>query len=200
MKIDSLDDFARWQLEAQQVTSLLDQIEAAECEILRSMGCPTDPASIDDVLAGRKPEPWPSKTRAIDRRRARLALHALVHARSVRQYLGPTEDLENARLAAYHAVLAGAFAGDVVTVEHHAKLGAKQRRQFAEISALGVEARRAPNHREFVQQVRAYRKRHPRHGTRAIANSLLPRFGNPGDRAKALDALRKRVATVLKKK
>jgi hypothetical protein len=204
--ITTREQFGRWQMEARQVTTVLDRIERDARAILKDIGCPTTPTGVYAILNGEAPAPWPKRTAERDKRRARYALHAIVHARTVRRYLGPDRDSENPRLAAYAAVMAGAYAGDVVIAADDAKLGAAHRAQQRDRSRRGVQTKRDEHSRSDAvlrREVDAIRRVNPGIKVRALARELLSRFGRSYDgreqKRNAIEALRKRIARLPKK-
>ena len=64
------------------------------------------------MLAGERP--WPPRTTARQRERARAALHTLLYLRQVRHHVALGTD--NARLAAHAALRAGLLAGDAPSI------------------------------------------------------------------------------------
>jgi hypothetical protein len=106
------DAYARWLFDTQCLENELNRIEQVEHALLDSLHCPTDPVAIDAILNGERPEPWPKRTSARDRRRARYAMFALAFVQQTRSHIGLTDG--NPQRAAYAALMAGAFAGDIV--------------------------------------------------------------------------------------
>lgn len=182
MKIESASDFERWNLERKLVEGQLARIER-ECRlILTEIGLPIDPGAIEEILSGSAPHSWAPKTRERDRLRAKFAMHAMIAARDVRGYLGPDPDTENPRLAAFAALVAGAYAGDVVIASHDAALGARRRVQKRRASLTAARGR-TENAGKYDERIRAeaaaYRSRHPysrEHSTRALAAHLSIRI------------------------
>jgi hypothetical protein len=106
--------FDRWQLENRLLEDLLCQVERHEQTTLREMNCPTDAVGIYRILNGETPAPWPKRTAARDRQRARFAMHALLQIAKTRQHLAIGQ--ENPRLAAHAALLAGLHANAAMAV------------------------------------------------------------------------------------
>lgn len=113
-------EYERWQFERKLLEDLLARVEQAERAILDSLHCPTDPAAVFDVLEGKQPAPWPARTAARARVRARHAMYTLALVAQVRSEIGLGR--ENALAAARAALLAGVHAGDAAT---HAVLAAQ---------------------------------------------------------------------------
>lgn len=193
--------YERWKLEAAQIEDELVRIERAECAILRELCCPTDPVALYAILAGEHPAPWPKRSAERDKRRALHAMYALIFAQKTRRYLGPTA--ENARLAAHAALMAGAYAGDVVI---NATMGMEHRTKQRERSRKGVRAKRDNRSRtdnRLLNDVQAERAKDPNATNRTIATRLLSKHGRPYssrvERENAIDALRQQMSRLLKR-
>lgn len=102
--------FNRWRFEAEQTEQLLTRIEASARAALRALRCPTDPAGVFAILNGERPAPWPRRTAARDRQRARNEMHVLVLVSQARTQL--SFGTENSHRAVYYAVLAMAHANN----------------------------------------------------------------------------------------
>jgi hypothetical protein len=106
--------FERWQLENRILEDVLRKVEQYERTMLQEMNCPTDAASIYRFLNGDGPAPWPKRTAARDRQRAKYAMHALVHIAQTRHNLKIGD--ESPRVAAHNALLAGLYANAAMSV------------------------------------------------------------------------------------
>lgn len=102
--------FNRWRDEAEQTEHLLTCLEESERANLRALGCPTDPVGVFAVLNGERPAPWPKRTAARDRQRARSAMLVLALTQQARGHL--SFGTENSHLAVYAAMLAVAHANN----------------------------------------------------------------------------------------
>src|SRR5687767_4704774 len=101
------DDDALWRFEMELVEAEISRREESERAILQSVGCSTDLVTIYEFLDDPKKAPWARRrTAARDRRRALHAMHTLALLSQVRGHIALGE--ENARLAAYKALVAGA--------------------------------------------------------------------------------------------
>lgn len=120
------DAYTRWRFDTERLEDELDRIEQAERALLDSLRCPIDLVAIYDILNGERPEPWPKRTSARDRRRARYAMFALAFVQQTRSHISLTHG--NPQRAAYWALLAGAFAGDIVAHAEGVAFGKSRRR------------------------------------------------------------------------
>ena len=105
----TLAELDHWQWEWRLVEDLLARVERAERDILTALRCPHDLPAIYAILDSPK-KPWPRRMTKRDQQRARYAMHALAHVAETRRHVAL--GVENARLAARAALLAGLFAGD----------------------------------------------------------------------------------------
>jgi hypothetical protein len=120
----SREELEQWQLEYRLVNDALTRCEEAERAILRSLRCPTDPAAVYTIVAGRVSAPWPTRGAARSRQRALHAMHTLALVAEARRYFALGE--ENSRLAAFAAFRAGLLANDTAI---NAVLGLQVQRQ-----------------------------------------------------------------------
>jgi hypothetical protein len=154
--------------------------------------------SIDELeQICRRDLPAPDASPAEDSR-PWFAREILLAIRATRHWLARGE----ADYAAAEAATVGALAA---TAEHYPEVKrwsehlVKQRVR----SLAGVVTKRDNTARRdaaLLSDVRAARLRHPDASSRMIASTLLAQHGRPGDRAKALDALVKRIARLGRRK
>src|SRR5262245_49639135 len=105
MDADDRAAYERWKLEGELIAGLLTRCEKAAEAQLRALQCPTDPAAIYAILAGERRAPWPARTAARDRERARQLMFVLLYIAKVRRQI--QFGSENSQRAAYEAVQLG---------------------------------------------------------------------------------------------
>jgi hypothetical protein len=99
-----------WRYEFDLTDQLLSRLEIAERAKLRELGCPTDAASVFAILNGERPAPWPKRTAARARQRARNAMAVLALVPQIRAHLSFGH--ENSQRAVYLSLLAASYASD----------------------------------------------------------------------------------------
>ncbi|HXG86933.1 MAG TPA: hypothetical protein VNJ02_01250 [Vicinamibacterales bacterium] len=147
-------DMERWKLEHDLLEQLMTRIEQGERAILAELRCPSDPVSLYAILNGERSAPWPKKTAARAKQRARCAMHVLVHLSKVRQYTGLATT--NAPAAAYAALIAGLYAGDANV--DRMKVG-KQARKAGSGRGRQIAAAATKRYRDADADLRKYAKR-----------------------------------------
>jgi hypothetical protein len=135
-------EFDDWQFEQRLVEDLLVRVEQAERAILTALRCPHDLPTIYAILNRERKEPWPRRMARRDQRRARYAFHALAHVAETRRYLAL--GVENPRLAARAALLAGLFANVPHSMRHspHASLASRNGRPGTRAAPRSPKMRR----------------------------------------------------------
>lgn len=174
------DEWALWHFQHERITQALNRIERAERAILKGLGCPPDEASVYAILNGEQPPPWPKRTAARDRERAKHAMFALAYVGIVRSHIALGH--EDAQAAALEALTLGALAGDVAI---DAALGRRIRSKNASAATRSwidrADASRSLD-AQLTTLVSEYRSRKP-HGpgasTRQMAAALARRLSQP---------------------
>lgn len=135
-----------WKLHYATVERRLASIERTERAILRKIKCPTDTVALYAILNGEQPPPWPAKTDARARQRARHAMHVLTMIDNVRRHIAFGS--ENACRAADWALLVGLYANDaavnaVMADRRNVRGGhTRARQQGRDVAGLEAAARR----------------------------------------------------------
>ena len=120
------DEAAQWQFEQELIDRLISRVERVSRDLLTAISCPTNSSANLRDLQGEAPAPWPAGARA--RNRAERAMQVLVLLDQVRHSLALGH--ENARMAAYHALSAGLYAGDgalAAGLQDRASMAARER-------------------------------------------------------------------------
>ncbi|MBE3072625.1 MAG: hypothetical protein IMZ67_06585 [Acidobacteria bacterium] len=183
-----------WRGEHKMVEDVLTQITQAEERILKRLNCPTDPVVLDAMLNGKPPAPWPEHAAERDRRRALHAMHVLLNVASVRRETGRL-DAGNSRVAAYHAILAGLYAGDAAANAVIAALARQTQRKATVHAAECKREARGRTDAEIRQVASDCRARHPKCSWNALAQYVLREMP---DLQLAHATIRKRLPGLLK--
>jgi hypothetical protein len=171
----SPDEPPHRQFEADLLEQQIKRLEHSERAALKRLGCSTDLATIYAILTREQPDPWPTRMAERNRRVALHAMHTLARLQKVRGHVAHGH--ENARLAAYEALLAG-MSSNV------AALGRLQRRNLYRASERAARARAEQSNsrgipKDFPAMVKRYRASNPDDSDRTIAKRLADRIGRP---------------------